>query len=364
MSSSPPHPELPSVGKVDASVFDRLILPRLGRPRSDVVVGPRNGVDVGVLSLGDGRVLVTSTDPFFLDPGAGWERSAWFAVHILASDLATSGVAPTHLTVDLNLPLAMKREELEQVWQTVHRECDRLGIAIVAGHTGRYGGCAYPMVGGATIFGFAPEDAYITPAMAAPGDEVLLTKGPAIEASALFATSFRNELADAYGEEFARAADGLFEQMSVVDDALTAASVGLRDKGVTAMHDATEGGVWGGLSEIASASGIGLHIEEEAIPMPATVRQICDHWGIDPMISISEGTLLLTCRPGHSGAILDRLRERGIKAARIGTCLRAEEGCSIEDAGGAQRALVHPRTDPFWRAYGEALAARAEDSSS
>ena len=363
MSSSSSPPELPSVGKVDASVFDELILPRLGRPRSDVVVGPRNGVDVGVLSLGDGRVLVTSTDPFFLDPGAGWERSAWFAVHILASDLATSGVAPSHLTVDLNLPLTMKRAELEQVWETVHRECDRLGIAIVAGHTGRYGGCAYPMVGGATIWGFAPKDAYLTPAMAAPGDEVLLTKGPAIEASALFATSFREELAGAYGEAFAREADSLFEQMTVVEDALTAASVGLRDKGVTAMHDATEGGVWGGLAEIATASGIGLRIEEPAIPLPPTVRTICEHWGIDPMISISEGTLLLTCRPAHRGEILDRLRGRGITAARIGTCLPPEEGCWIEGAEGDRRALLHPRTDPFWSAYGEALAARTKRSA-
>lgn len=364
MSSQPSPPELPTVGKVDASVFDRLILPRLGRPRPDVVVGPRNGVDVGVLSLGDGRVLVTSTDPFFLDPGAGWERSAWFAVHILASDLATSGVAPTHLTVDLNLPLEMKREELAEVWETVHRECDRLGIAIVAGHTGRYGGCAYPMVGGATIFGFAAEDAYVTPAMAQPGDEVLLTKGPAIEAAALFATSFREELATAYGEAFAREADGLFGQMSVVDEALTAASLGLRDNGVTAMHDATEGGVWGGLSEIATASGIGLRIEEEAIPMPTTVRRICDHWGIDPMISISEGTLLLTCRPGFSGAILERLHDRGITAARIGTCLPEEEGSWIEGTDGDRRALVHPRTDPFWSAYGQALAARTPESAS
>ena len=129
--------ELPEMGKVSRSVFDGLILPNLGAADPRVIVGPQHGVDVGVVDIGGGRVMAITADPVFIVPQYGWSRAAWFAVHILASDAATSGLAPTWMTVDLNLPLSMTREELSEMWQTFSREADRLGIAIVAGHTGR-----------------------------------------------------------------------------------------------------------------------------------------------------------------------------------------------------------------------------------
>src|SRR5439155_22309145 len=114
--------------------------------------------------------------------------------------------------------------------------CGNLGIAVVTGHTGRYDGCAWPMVGGAACFAVGPEDAYVTPTMARVGDQVVVTKGAAIEATALFAATFPDRLARAVGQEVAMAADSLFEQMTVVPEARIAAAYGLRDRGVTAMH--------------------------------------------------------------------------------------------------------------------------------
>ena len=81
--------ELPAIGKVSSEIFDEIILPRLGRVRPEILMGPRHGVDVGVVDLGHGQVMVTTTDPIFVVPPYGWERSGWFAVHILASDAVT-----------------------------------------------------------------------------------------------------------------------------------------------------------------------------------------------------------------------------------------------------------------------------------
>ncbi|HPJ72155.1 MAG TPA: AIR synthase related protein, partial [bacterium] len=150
--------ELPATGKVSPDIFDEIILPRLGRRRPQVLVGPRNGVDFGVVDLGNGRVMVTTTDPVFVIPAYGWERAAWFAVHILASDAATSGLPPAYITLDLNLPLSMDREAFEAFWNTVHRECDAIGLAVISGHTGRYQGCEFPMIGGATVICVGPKD--------------------------------------------------------------------------------------------------------------------------------------------------------------------------------------------------------------
>ncbi|MBP6875910.1 MAG: AIR synthase family protein [Candidatus Eisenbacteria bacterium] len=355
------HAELPRIGKISAEVFDQVIYPRLGRRRPEVLVGPRHGVDIGIVEIGGGQVMAVTTDPVFIVPPYGWERSAWFAVNILCSDAATSGLPLAYMTIDLNLPRSIAGDEFARMWQTMHEECERLGVAIVTGHTGRYEGCDYPMVGGATVIALGARDAYVTPEMARPGDAILVTKGPAIEAAGLFAATFPGRIAERFGEPFAREAQEIFWQMSVVEEARIAAGVGVRDEGVTAMHDATECGIWGGLAEIASASRVGMIVEKERIPAQEPVVKICEMFGIDPFVSISEGTLLLTARPHKAAEVERRIREAGIPVGIVGEVLAEEKGCRIRE-GGRSVALEHPRVDPFWEAFGRAAAAAPEKS--
>jgi hydrogenase maturation factor len=207
------------------------------------------------------------------------------------------------------------------------------------------------MVGGATCIALGAEDAYVTPAMARPGDRIVVTKGAAIEATALFGAAFTERLAGALGAETAAAADALFESMTVVPEARVAAAFGLRDRGVTAMHDATEGGVIGGLAELAAASGVGMLVELERVPIRPEVRAVCDQVGIDPYVSISEGTLVATVRAEHAGGFLAALQAGGIEAADIGEVTEPERGAVLVVAG-EERPLAHPRVDPFWEAFG------------
>jgi hydrogenase maturation factor len=351
--------ELPEIGKVSPEIFSEVILPHLGRHRAEVIVGPENGVDVGIVDLGHGLVMATTTDPIFVVPPYGWERSAWFAVHILASDAVTSGLAPDYITLDLNLPLSINREEFEILWNTIHRECDKIGMAVISGHTGRYEGCEYPMVGGATVICIGPNDKYVTPKMARVGDRIIITKGAAVEAAGLFAVTFPDKVAAAYGPETAKAAEQVFYQMSVVEDALIAVQVGVRDDGVTAMHDATECGVWGGLFEVAQASGVGMIVEKEAIIVQDPIRKVCQLFGIDPYSSISEGTLIITCRPHKSAEVLQRLADKGIPASLVGEVIPREKGIALSE-GGRIRDLQHPRVDPFWAAFGKAASGNPE----
>jgi hydrogenase expression/formation protein HypE len=347
--------QMPHIGKVSSEIFDEIILPQLGRKRPEILVGPQHGVDVGVVDLGNGQVMVTTTDPIFVVPPYGWERSGWFAVHILASDAATSGIRPTYITRDLNLPLSMTREEFEAMWVVMHRECDRIGMSIISGHTGRYEGCGYPMIGGATVIGIGPRDRYVTPDMARPGDTILITKGAAIEAAGLFAVTFPQRVAERYGEEAAREAEEIFWQMSVVEDALTAVEAGVRDDGVSTMHDATECGVWGGLFEVARASGVGMVIDKEKIIVQDAVRRVCDLFGIDPYSSISEGTLIITCRPRKAQEVARRLRDKGILVSMVGEIVDGQQGMRFFE-GGISRELIHPKVDPFWSAFGKAAS--------
>jgi hydrogenase expression/formation protein HypE len=208
------------------------------------------------------------------------------------------------------------------------------------------------MVGGATCAAIGPESSYVTPAMAQPGDRVVVTKGAAIEATALFAATFPDRLAKGVGKEITAAADRLFEQMTVVPEARVAAGYGLRDRGVTAMHDATEGGVLGALSELASASNVGLHIDLDEVPVRPEVRVVCDHVGIDPYSSISEGTLIATVRPQHADGFLAALHAAGIQAAQVGEVTDAWPGTVLLVDRGGERPAEHPGLDPFWAAFG------------
>ncbi len=346
--------QLPSIGKISPEVFESLIYSRLGRPRDDVLVGPQSGVDVSIVKLPGGAVLAATCDPVFIVPQYGFRRAAWFAVHILASDAAMSGLTPAYLAIDLNLPLSITETELVELWDGVHETCEELGVAIVSGHTARYEGCAYPMVGGATVLAVGASDRYVASNMARSGDLLICTKGAAIEATALFAATFPEQLAARIGPELATAAGALFEQMTVVEDARLACAYGVRDAGVTSLHDATEGGVLGGVVEIAQASGVGVRFDERAVPIRSETAAVCQLVGIDPLAAISEGTLLATVRPQHADGVLAALRGSGIDAAVIGEMVSREFGLVRLSAAG-ERPLEHPGTDPFWAAFGKAM---------
>lgn len=345
--------ELPEIGKISPEIFNELIFTRLGAEDSGILVGPQHGVDVGIVEIGNQAVSFTC-DPVFIVPEYGWEKSAWFALHIIASDSVTSGLKPKYLSIDLNLPIEMTKEQLTIVWDVIHRECKRLGIAVICGHTARYDNCHYPMVGGATMVGIGSKNEYVTPALAKAGDKIIITKGPAIEASGIFASMFPRLIEKEFGAEFNQKAQQIFYKMSVVEDALTAVSVGVRDNGVSAMHDATECGIWGGLYELAQAANLGVRIEKEKILTEDCITEICNYFNIDPYASISEGTLIIACRTHKAEHVIKALAKKAIKSSIVGELTKPDKGMILISKGREEK-LEHPIVDPFWKAFYEAL---------
>jgi len=341
--------DLPEIGKISPGIFQELIFPCLGAKRDTILVGPQHGVDVGIVEIGDQAVAMT-TDPVFIVPEYGWEKAAWFAIHILVSDVVTSGLPPAYLSIDLNLPMAMTKEQLECVWKVIHAECERMGIAIVCGHTARYENCHYPMVGGATVIAVGSREAYVTPAFAKPGDKIIITKGPAIEAVGIFSAMFPKMIEEKFGAILSRKLGQIFFKMSVVEDALTAVKAGVRDEGVSAMHDATECGIYGGIHELARAAGLGACLDKDAIVVEEGVREVCHYFDIDPYSSISEGTLIVLCREHKAEQALRLLSQKKINASIAGEMKNSSDDILLVEDGKKKR-LEHPVVDPFWRAF-------------
>jgi hydrogenase maturation factor len=339
---------LPALGKIHSEFFDRIIFPRLGADDPGVLVKPQHGVDFGVIDLGE-QVLVLSTDPFYIAKELGIEKATWFAVHIIASDVAVSGIRPRYLSIDLNLPPEITEDELAELWDVVDAECSALGIAVVTGHTARYAGCNYPMVGGATMMGVDKKEKLIEPRPRI-GDVVIVSKGPAIETTGLMSVYFPQFLEERYGSDFVEQAQAVYYQMSTVKDAFIAAQAG----GVTAMHDATECGVYGGLYEMASYGKAGMRIRLKDMILQDEVAKTCACFDIDPYKAISEGTLLATVNEGKAEGVLEALEDEGIPASVVGEVVPPEEGITVFENGSSFK-LEHPRIDPFWTTFEEYL---------
>ncbi len=327
-----------------------VVYPRLGAHRPDVLVGPQFGVDNAVVRIGDGMVMVSTTDPLSFIPSIQPKESALLSVHLLASDLTTSSFPPQYGIFDFNLPLKMKDSEFAGYWKAFHEECRRLGIAIVGGHTGKFEGCDYTIIGGGVIWSIGPEEDYLVSSMAEDGDDLILTKSVAFGATAVLTRAFPRTVKKALGERlFEKAWQYLFN-MSTVREALAAASVGVHGKGVTAMHDATEGGVAAAILELANASRLGAEVSLENLPVRDETKMVCKLFRIDPLTSLSEGSLVIASRPDRTRRILNELSQEGIDAEVVGRLSAKFQGCYGLTTRG--RSIIrYPARDPYWQAF-------------
>lgn len=317
--------EILPLGKLDIDFLSRL-LELYGMADDRVVVGARVGEDATVIDFGD-RYLVAKTDPITFTT----EEIGWYAVNVNANDVATTGAIPRWFLVTLLLPEGKTDEALvERIFAQLHSACVALGISLCGGHTEITYDLGRPLLIG-FMLGEVERDRLVSTAGAQPGDSLLLTKGIAIEGTAIIAHEKAGELAEKFPSDFlARCQDLLHKPgISVVREARLAAEVAR----VHAMHDPTEGGLANGLWEMALAAEVGMLIDEKAIPILPETARLCAEYGLDPLGLISSGALLMALAPQDAPKVLARLEEEGIKAARIGQVVCKEEGVRFRGSG-------------------------------
>jgi hydrogenase expression/formation protein HypE len=341
------------LGKASPSFMKKVAFESLGLKSENVKVGPGIGLDNAVVSLGKDRALVMTVDPISAVPAIGMKTSAWLSVHLVASDFTTSGTRPQYATFSYNFPPEMSLSDVESYIRAVGKECERLGISVVGGHTGSYPGGTFTVIGASTMLGVCGDRDYVAPSMAEPGDEIFMTKSAAIEATAYLAWSFPNHLRQTIGPGAIERAKAMIKLCTTVKDAFAAASVGLKKKGVTSMHDVTEGGVLGALNEMSTASRRAFEVQIEKIPVSLEARRICSVFGIDPLTSLGEGSLLITCRPGASGKLQTVMGSARIRVTRIGT---VREGRGLRVSKGGRLRKWETTEDGYWKAYSASVS--------
>lgn len=311
---------------------------RGARPHPDVV-GLDALDDGAAIRLGD-RWLVFTTDshvvspPFF--PGGDIGR---LAVCGTVNDLAMMGaVEPLGLSLALVLEEGFARKELERIRDSIEAACAESGARVLTGDTkvmgrGELDGVVLNTAG----LGFAAR--LVRDDGLRPGDAILVTGAIGDHGLAV--------LAHRHGLEGGAA---LRSDVAPLNG-LVAAALAAGDADVAAMKDPTRGGVAGALVEMARKSGVGVVLEEAALPVRPPVRAVAELLGIDPLVVANEGKALLGVRPGAEAAVLAALRAHplGREAARIGRCVAEPVGRVVLDTGFGRRLVVEPDGEPMPR---------------
>ncbi|MBE3071531.1 MAG: AIR synthase family protein, partial [Acidobacteria bacterium] len=299
--------------------------------------------DAAVLDMGE-RCLVVSTDPVTFAA----DHIGWYAVHVNANDVAVMGARPRWFFPVLLLPEGAATDAMVAgIMREIADACEALDATVCGGHTEITTGLTRPVVIG-QMLGEVSRQGLVQKAGLRVGDHVLLTGGVAIEGTALLAREMAGLLRDRVPDPvLARGREFLTDPgISVVRAALIAAEVG----GVHAMHDPTEGGVLTGLHELAAASGLGLRVYGDRIPVYAETTAVCEVLGIDPLGLIASGALLIGAPASACEGVVAALDAARITVTLVGEVVPADEGVTIEREG-VRRTLVPPERDELARVF-------------
>ena len=173
-----------------------------------------------------------------------------------------------------------------------------------------------------------------------PGDDLVVTKWVGLEGTSILARTKEDVLTEHLPREMIETAQAFDQYLSVVEDAKVAMEVG-----VTAMHDVTEGGIYGALWEMAEASGVGLEIDLKKIPIRQETVEICEYFDINPYGLISSGAMLMAAQEGET--LVEALHRAGIEATLIGKATEGNDRVIMR--GEEKRFLEPPKTDELYR---------------
>lgn len=290
-----------------------------------VIVGPSVGEDTAAVDIDGQQVLVLKSDPITF----ATEAIGRYAVLINANDMATAGVDARWMLATLLLPCGFSRSRVRQIFADLNAACTDEGITLCGGHTEITDAVNRPVVTG-MMTGTIARDDLIRKDRMAPGDRLLVTKGVAVEGTAIIAAEFSDLLLEkGMSVEEIESCRRLASMISILPEARIAWRVG----GVSALHDVTEGGIATAVAELSQAGRRGLRICKEAVPVFPQTRRMGRLLGIDPLGLIGSGSLLICCRPDRAERLVAELGKAGVDVADIGEVTAAEPGIESVENG-------------------------------
>lgn len=322
------------VGKIPESVLKRSVLKQIHTKRKEVLLGAGVGEDCAALKLAEDEIFVLSTDPI---TGTAADIGH-LALHVTMNDLASAGAEPIGVMLTILLPEHAQEADLKKMMGQMELVCDELSVQIMGGHTEVTKAVNQPIISVCGV-GKAKAGSLVSTAGVHPGDDILASKWIALEGTSIIAKEKEAELLQRYPAELVRGAQGFDQYLSVLPEAKVAVR-----SGVSAMHDVTEGGIFGALWEMAEGSGVGLEIDLRKIPIKQETVEVCEFFHINPYELISSGCMLMASP--HGNALLRELEKAGIHAAVIGKATAGNDRVLLNEE--ERRFLEPPKPDELY----------------
>ena len=324
------------IGKVPESVLKRSVLKQIKTKRPEVILGAGIGEDCAAIALESDEVMVLSTDPI---TGTTADTGRW-AVMISANDIASSGAEVIGMLICAMLPPDITEQEIRAVMEQIESTCEELKIQVVGGHTEITDGVVRPILT-VTGIGKVKRDKLLATKGARPGQDIVITKWIGLEGTAILAKEREEMLLKRFPRHMIDEAKTYEEMLSVIPEAATAMK-----SNVSAMHDITEGGVFGALWEMAESAGVGLTVDLKELPVKQATVEICNFFDINPYELMSSGSMLIVTDKGHD--LVRELEKAHIHGAVVGKITDSNDRIVVN--GEETRFLEPPKTDELYKA--------------
>ena len=315
-----------NTGKISNSILKRSVLKLIKHGRKEVVSGPGIGMDCGIIEGKENNNIALATS------------DNMYGVYRVVNNLSASGAESVAVMSNIIIPNDFEEKNLKLVVYGIQEQCSDLNVQIIGGHTEVSDAVTRPVVS-ITGVGYVEKNISISSKNVKPNQDVIMTKWIGIEGTRLIAELKREEILKIYSADFLNQAIGKTSEMSVVEEAKIA-----MQNGITAMHDVSEGGIFGALWDMAEAGKVGLEIDFKKINVKQEIIEICELFDKNPYEITSSGCLLMTYDNGYD--IVKALKENGISATIIGRTTDTNDKIIYNE--GEKRYLETPKRDEIY----------------
>lgn len=323
------------VGKVPEAVLKRSVLKQIRTDRPEVLLGASVGEDCAAVTLQEDEVFVLSTDPI-----TGTAKDiGHLAIQITLNDLASAGAEPIGVMLTFLLPERLSEAKLRAIMEQAEAAAHAANVQIMGGHTEVTRVVSQPVVSVVGV-GKAKKGMLVSTAGARAGMDVIITKWIGLEGTSIIAKEKEEMLLTRYPQALVTEAKNFDRYLSVLPEAAVAVK-----SGVGAMHDVTEGGIFGALWELAESAGVGLEIDLKKIPIRQETVEVCEFFDINPYELISSGSMLMAASDGTG--LVRALKAAGIPAVCVGKVTDGNDRVLL--SGEERRFLEPPKADELYR---------------
>ncbi len=343
------------IGKVSESVLKRSVLKQIKTKRSEILSGAAVGADCAIFSPENKLCFASCVQEAAVAleadievdanplPSSLLDETPKVPIRQLiikcANNLAVGGATPISAMITLLLPVNIEEAVIRKLMSEAEEACKQLSMEISGGQTTVTEAVTVPFAV-VTGIGFVEEECICNTGQGKAGQDIVISKWIGLEGTALLAKKQKHKLVERFPTYFVEEAMSFDRLLSVVPEAATAVK-----SGVCAMHDASKGGIFGALWELAEGAGTGLTVDLKKLPLRQETVEICEFCNVNPYELLSGGSLLMTTLDGE--ALVEELEKQGINAVVVGRLTDSKDRILTNDD--EIRYMDKPKTDEIYR---------------